>query len=67
MTSTGIDKENWVALFTEIGLDEATMQRWHALFESRHPDGHQSFLEWLGLEAEELDRIRKSSREDWSE
>ena len=49
-------------LFREIGLDEAAMQKWHALFEQRHPDSHKSFLEWLGLDAAQVERIRARSR-----
>ena len=49
-------------LFREIGLDEMTMQKWHALFEQRHPESHQSFLEWLGLDAAQIERIRAHSR-----
>ena len=52
----------WVKLFRETGLDEAQMKKWHHLFEIRHPDGHQSFLEWLGLSVQEIDRIRRESR-----
>jgi len=49
-------------MFEEIGLDEAQMHRWHKLFEARHPDAHQGFLEWLGLNREEIDRIRTKFR-----
>ena len=49
-------------LFREIGLDEAAMQKWHALFEQRHPDSHKSFLEWLGLYAAQIEKIRARSR-----
>ena len=49
-------------LFREIGLDEAAMKKWHALFEQRHPDSHKSFLEWLGLDAAQIERIRARSR-----
>ena len=49
-------------LFREIGLDEAAMQKWHALFEQRHPDSHRSFLEWLGLDAGQIEQIRARSR-----
>lgn len=45
-------------MFEEIGLNEAQMHRWHKVFEARHPDAHQGFLEWLGLDHEEIDRIR---------
>lgn len=53
-----MNKDNWVLLFKEIGLDEATMIQWHREFETRFPDGHQSFLEWLNIEASEIRRIR---------
>lgn len=59
---TAVSKEQWVAMFKELGLNETTMHRWHSLFESRHPEAHQSFLEWLGIEANEIARIRQNSR-----
>jgi len=59
-------KQQWVDLFREIGLDEPTMRDWHAAFEKRWPDRHQGFLEWLDLPRPEIDRIRDSSRGDWS-
>jgi len=49
----------WVERFRAIGLDEAAMQNWHRLFEKENPDGHQSFLEWLGLTAEKITEIRQ--------
>ena len=58
-------KGDWVAMFREIGLDEPTMRRWHALFERRAPEAHQSFLEWLGEPTEDIARIRNSSRTEW--
>ncbi len=54
--------DEWVAMFEEIGLDRAQMERWHKVFEARHPAGHQSFLQWLGLAPEDIDRIRAKSR-----
>jgi hypothetical protein len=51
-------KENWVLLFREIGLDEATMVKWHKEFEARYPDDHQSFLEWLNIPQAEISSIR---------
>lgn len=54
--------EQWVALFRETGLDEAMMHKWHHLFEARHPAAHQAFLEWLGLPAEKIEKIRVESR-----
>jgi hypothetical protein len=58
----GVNVDEWVAMFREIGLDHAQMRRWHKVFETRHPAGHQSFLEWLGIKPEEIDRIRAESK-----
>ena len=58
MSNEVMNKEKWVLLFKEIGLDEATMTRWHREFEARYPDGHQSFQEWLNIEANEISQIR---------
>lgn len=57
-----INKEEWVALYEEIGLDGPKRMQWHKLFESRHPDGHQGFLEWLGVSPREIDQIRAECR-----
>ena len=58
MNTEVMDKEKWVQLFREIGLDDATMTQWHQAFEAHYPDGHQSFLEWLNIPADEIGRIR---------
>ena len=58
MSNEVMNKENWVQLFREIGLDDATMRAWHQKFEARFPDGHQSFLEWLKIPEEEIKEIR---------
>ena len=57
-----MNKKQWIALFQELGLSEEAMRKWHRLFETQHPEAHQSFLEWLGIEAEEIGRIRQASR-----
>jgi hypothetical protein len=54
--------DEWVAMFREIGLDEAKMHRWHQIFEVRHPDAHQAFLEWLGLSLEDIAQARAEFR-----
>jgi len=59
---TQVKVKDWVAMFREVGLDDAAMKKWHQIFESRHPEGHQSFLEWLGLEPQEIARIRSEHR-----
>jgi hypothetical protein len=53
-----INKEDWVALFREVGLNDATMSKWHQLFEERYPEGHADFLNWLGLSSSEVAKIR---------
>ena len=53
-----VNVNEWVAMFREIGVDEAKSERWHRLFEARHPDAHQGFLEWLGFKPEEIAEIR---------
>ena len=54
-----VNKEDWVALFREIGLSDEAMTKWHQLFEERHPQGHTDFLSWLGLSSEEISKVRK--------
>jgi hypothetical protein len=58
MSSEYMDKDKWVLLFREIGLDEATMVKWHQAFETRYPNEHQSFLEWLRIPGNEIAQIR---------
>lgn len=53
-----MNKEKWILLFREIGLDDATMSQWHREFEARFPEGHQSFLEWLNISDDEIRQIR---------
>ena len=57
-----VSVKEWTAMYREIGLDHAKMEQWHKLFETRHPAGHQSFLEWLGLPPKRIDRIRAASK-----
>lgn len=58
----GIDKAGWTALLRAAGLDDAAMERWHALFEQQAPQAHEAFLRSLGLGAPEIERIRSWSR-----
>jgi hypothetical protein len=53
-----MNESNWVQMFRDIGLDDASMRAWHRLFEERHPPAHQSFLEWLGCSEAEIRKIR---------
>ena len=57
-----VTKDEWVEMYVEIGLDAPKRMRWHRLFETRHPDGHQAFLEWLGIPPKEIAEIRAECR-----
>ena len=57
-----VTKNEWIAMFREAGVDTEMSMRWHRLFEARHPDGHQGFLEWLGIPAQEIEEIRAECR-----
>lgn len=56
-----LDKEGWVAILRATGLSDEDMERWHIEFEKLSPQAHQDFLESLGLEDDEIGRIRKGS------
>jgi DNA-binding transcriptional MerR regulator len=53
-----ISKNSWVTLLESAGLDEQGMKKWHQEFERAMPEGHQDFLESLGLAQEEIRDIR---------
>lgn len=57
-----ISKKQWVDMLRASGLDEAGMKRWHVEFESTSPEAHQDFLESLGVNAHEIEAIRRWSR-----
>jgi hypothetical protein len=57
-----VSKDDWVAMFREIGLTDDDMMKWHRLFETRHPEGHAGFLAWLGIAPDEIASIRANSR-----
>lgn len=58
MKSSCINKEQWVTIFCDIGMDDATMKKWHQAFERRNPQGHQEFLQWLNIPTSEIAEIR---------
>lgn len=57
-----VSKEDWVAMFREIGLTDEVMMKWHQVFETRHPKGHANFLAWLGISPDEIEAIKAQSR-----
>ena len=54
-----VTADEWAKRFRAIGLDEAAMLNWHRLFEAENPEGHQSFLAWLGLPEGKIAEIRQ--------
>jgi MerR family transcriptional regulator, thiopeptide resistance regulator len=59
--SESIDKDTWVKVLRSAGMDEDAMDRWHAEFERNAPEGHHSFLRWLGLSEKEALAIRAAA------
>ncbi len=57
-----VTKDQFVAILNEAGITDAQKHRLHAVFEARHPEAHESFLQWLGLPAGEVRSIREGSR-----
>jgi hypothetical protein len=61
MKSKNMTKEQWIKLFKSAGISRDTMNDWHGNFEKQCPAGHQEFLEWLGIPAVEISRIRQEA------
>lgn len=59
MKSKNVNKALWVSLFREIGLDDASMTKWHQRFEKMNPEGHLEFLQWLNIPDDEIAEIRE--------
>jgi hypothetical protein len=57
-----ITKTQFVAVLDAIGVTDAQKQRFHAELEKRHPQAHQELLEWLGIPAAEIGKIREHAR-----
>ena len=57
-----ISKERWVAIMRADGLNDQDMHNWHIQFEKMEPEAHQEFLESLGIQTAEINKIREWSR-----
>lgn len=51
-------KATWVSLLQAAGLDDEGMRNWHIEFEKTSPEAHQDFLESIGIEKDEIQKIR---------
>ncbi len=58
MSKEKMTVDEWTDMFRSIGLDDDRMSEWHKEFERRHPNAHESFLQWLGLSAKRIGDIR---------
>ncbi|MBU2706999.1 MerR family transcriptional regulator [Zooshikella marina] len=54
-----VTKQRWVEIMQAAGFNEQDMQNWHRQFEKMEPEEHQKFLESLGIDPEEIKRIRR--------
>lgn len=57
-----VNKDMWVEMLRAAGVSESSMNRWHAEFERRSPQGHHEFLTSLGLSEPDIRRIRSWSK-----
>ncbi|KLV09295.1 MerR family transcriptional regulator [Photobacterium aquae] len=57
-----VTKERWTDIMKAAGFNEQDMHNWHKQFEKMEPDAHQEFLESLGIDAEEIVKIRHWSK-----
>ena len=59
---SSIDKDTWVSILRLSGLSNEDMTRWHVQFERDAPTAHHAFLIWLGIDEEEILKIRTKSK-----
>lgn len=57
-----VNKQRWIEIMRAAGFSEQAMLQWHRSFEAMEPEGHQEFLESLGIPAAEVARIREAAR-----
>lgn len=56
-----LTREQWVTILKSAGLSDSDMKKWHQEFERLAPEGHQDFLESLGIPEDEIALIRRWS------
>ncbi len=57
-----ISKDRWVEIMRAAGFSREDMHNWHVQFEKMEPEAHQEFLQSLGIQPDEIERIRQFSR-----
>ena len=58
-----ITKDQFVAVLNAADITDTQKKKLHAAFEQQHPEAHQDFLEYLGVPAEQIAKIRAASRQ----
>ena len=56
--SKTMNKQQWVAILRNSGMTEEDMVKWHQQFEASMPEVHTDFLQSLGIDDEEIARIK---------
>ena len=57
-----LTKDTFVSILRSAGFSEEDMRKFHREFEKSAPAEHQEFLEFLHIPADEIAKIRASSR-----
>jgi len=53
-----VTKERWTEIMRAAGLSDEDMLNWHRKFEAMEPEEHKIFLESLGIQEDEIKRVR---------
>lgn len=61
-TSKVMNREQWVKILEDAGMDHGDMWQWHIEFERHLPEAHTDFLESLGMSQSEIDHIKVISQ-----
>lgn len=56
-----IDKNNLVSILKALGINEEALNNLHVEFEKRSPQEHEIFLEFLGINKDEIKDIRNKA------
>lgn len=59
MADHEVTAEQFTNILRACGHSEESMEQFHREFEKQHPSGHQAFLEWLGMTAQDAAIVRQ--------
>lgn len=63
-TSRTMSKLQWVNILRASGLTDDDMKKWHVEFEKSLPEMHTDFLQSLGIDFDEVMKIKKWSQDN---